>query len=935
MTNPWRLSRLSLLPLLLAGNAAFAQAENGKAARFYEDALRRYEKHDLSGAIIQLKNALQVDKSQLSVHMLLGKALLANGEAASAEIELTEALRLGVSRDEVVVPLARALVNQGKQPLLFEQRRFDVAGLSRNVQLQLLLVRASASSDIGDTRGAFKAIEDARAIDPADASVWVIEVPLRIRARQFAEATAAADQALKLAPDSSEAVYQKGSIAHVQGQIQPALSAYERALKLDSTHVEARIARVGILLDLRRDKEAQTEVKDLLTMAPFDPRVPYLDALLSERAGNNVAAKASLKKVTELLDPAPIEFVRFRPQALMLNGMAHYGLGELEKAKPYLEQAQRLQVNSPLAKLLARIYLADANPDRAAEVLEAYLKARPGDGQALLMMASTQMAQGRHARATALMQEALRTKDAPEFHMALGLSLMRSGQNTTALDELSTAFKKDPSQAYAGLALVTLYLQSGQTDKALSVANSLVKTMPQNPSALLVLGLAKARAGDLAGSRSAYEQALKLDASLIQAKLGLAHIEILSKAYDAAGKRLNDILKEDERNVDAIFEMALLNEFKGRDDEVLRWLQQAALHSKRNELRANFALIAWHLRKGENSQALEASKQMLAKAPEDVQVLLSHAGAQVANGDLVGARASLTGASRRAGFEAPTQVEIAKAQMTTKDWSGAAYSLDKALSGMPDYLPAMVLMATVELQQGDPAKSERRARQVIQAQPKLAIGYSLLADVQLRRGQMPAALDSLRRAHETQPSSETLLRLFRSLSTQDNGKKAIDLAERWIKLNPKDMLVRSALANAEARAGNYVAARRGYEAALKLRPNDAEAMNNLANVLLRQKDPGALKVAEQALALEPRNPSLIDTAGWANLVAGNKDKALQLLRDARLREPGNPEIRYHLAAALAQSGRKSEAREELENALKGNQDFESVQDAKNLLLTLK
>ena len=71
------------------------------------------------------------------------------------------------------------------------------------------------------------------------------------------------------------------------------------------------------------------------------------------------------------------------------------------------------------------------------------------------------------------------------------------------------------------------------------------------------------------------------------------------------------------------------------------------------------------------------------------------------------------------------------------------------------------------------------------------------------------------------------------------------------------------------------------------------------------------------------------------LQAGQTDRALQLLRDARLREPGNPEIRYHLAVVLAQTGRKTEAREELEAALKGNPVFESASDAQVLLKTLK
>jgi len=130
-------------------------------------------------------------------------------------------------------------------------------------------------------------------------------------------------------------------------------------------------------------------------------------------------------------------------------------------------------------------------------------------------------------------------------------------------------------------------------------------------------------------------------------------------------------------------------------------------------------------------------------------------------------------------------------------------------------------------------------------------------------------------------------------------------------------------------------ARTHYENLLKLVPSDSEVLNNLANVLLRLKDPGAIKIAEQAVAKAPNNPNAIDTLGWALFQGGQVDRALQLLRDARLRDPASPEIRYHLAAVLAQTGRKTEAREELESALKAGRTFESTAQATALLKTLK
>ena len=179
------------------------------------------------------------------------------------------------------------------------------------------------------------------------------------------------------------------------------------------------------------------------------------------------------------------------------------------------------------------------------------------------------------------------------------------------------------------------------------------------------------------------------------------------------------------------------------------------------------------------------------------------------------------------------------------------------------------------------------------------------------------------------------MKLFRNLSLQDNGKAARQLAEQWLALNPKDIAVQSAVADSHAANGNFAVARASYENILKNSPNDVDVLNNLANVLLSLKDPAAVKVAEQALSKDPKNPNVIDTLGWTLFQFGQTDRALQFLRDARLRDPGNAVMRYHLAVVLAQTGRKNEAKDELELALKGGRAFENATDAEALLKTLK
>lgn len=927
----------SLRPLvaaLLSASVCVAMAADPKASQFYEDALARYERSDFAGSIVQLKNALKIDRKMLPVQVLLGKALLANGEFVAAEVALEEAAKLGVNRAEIVVPLARAVIGQGKQAQVVDAGRFPTAALSGPVRVQLLLIQAGAFGDLGDPRQALKLVDEARALDTTNPATWLAEVPLRIRGGQLAEAKVAADKAVSLAPELADAHYQRGAVAHVSGDSKLALASYEKAIAYSKSHTEALVSRAGLLFDLGRAQEGMRDVDALLKADPREPRALYLKALQAERDGNTAATASALNQITGLLDPVPVEFLRYRPQLLMLGGLSHYGLKQFEKAKPYLEAIQRQQPNSGVSKLLAQIYLNDKNVDRAIESLDSFLKANPTDVQAVLLLASAHMAQGRYARATQLTQDALKRTDSPALRSSLGMSLVGSGKFKDAVAELELVQKQDPSNIQAGTALTTIYLQARQPTKAIRVAELLAKRHPENPGVLNLLGMSRAAGGNTAGSRQAFELAMKLAPTFSAPKIGLARLDASEGAVEAAVGRLNTVLATEERNVDALSEIGALFERRGQLSDAQRFFERADDHSGPSNLQPGLALVDFHLRHGKVDAAREALKRVSGKSPEAIPVLLASAQVAMASGDPGASKGLLTRASGLASYDVGSLLKIASLQMRVGHAAGAVHSLDKALKERPDFVPAQALMTEAEIRMGDLPKAEQRARQLVAQRPKEGIGHALLGDVLLERGQTPAALESYKRAHQIDQNSESFLRFFRAM-TRVGSTEAVARAEQWLKAHPSDIGVRRVLADSLARNGDLPAARRAYEALLKVSPNDGLALNNLANVMLIQKDPGSLQVAERAAQQLPGAPFVLGTLGWAAFKAGQPDRALQLLRDARLRDPANAETRYFLGAVLAAAGRSAEAREELQASLRDGRGAPFAKEAEQVLNTLK
>lgn len=907
-----------------------------KASQFYEDALKRYQGQDLDGATIQLKNALLADRKMLAAHLLLGKVALENSSPGAAEAAFSEALQLGASPSEVVVLLAQAMMMQGKQPSMLADERLQPAGLPAAVQADLLLARAAAQADLGENRAALASIEGARRLSPDRADSWLVEVPLRIRTQAWPEARQAAEQALRLAPQSVEALYLRATVLHGQGDLNNALTGYRDALARDPRHLEALVAYVGLAFDLDQMEPARQQLATLQKAFPKDPRGAYLRALMASHDGQTEVAQASLRSVVELLDPVPIDRIRFRPQLLMLAAMSHYALGQTDKAKPYLEYIVRQQPKSPVVKLLAQVLFDGGQIENGIQVLEGYLRHNPQDSQALSLLAIGHTAAGRHAKAMSLMQQALSARENADLRGALGLSLFRAGQLGPAQSALEAAYKRDPRNPRHAQALAMLYLRQGQGKLAVPVVQSLLAADPAQATFQHLMGMAQAAAGDAKGARQSFEAALKLDPRALEPQVSLARLEAQSGQLDAAQRRLQAVQERNENAVEPMLELARVAQLKRQPEEAARWLERAAGAAPQRDVRASFALVDVLLNQGLGARAVAAANQLVARVPEDPAALQAQALAFLSVGDMKAARPALVNAARRQVQDASLLSDIAQLQVRADDPAGAAYTLEKALQAQRDHPQALLLMASLDLRAGQLDKAEARHRQLLASRPRVAATHLLGADVAMARRDPAKALLALRKAHEVQPSTGTLMRLFIHQVQHNAAPAALTLAQTWLEKNPRDAAVRQALANQLAASGQWTAAKLQFERLIQQQPRNAQALNHYANVLLALKDlKGAMAAAERANQVLPDQALTLDTLGWVHHLSGQHDKALGLLRDARLRAPDHAEVRFHLATVLSHLGRRAEAKAEIEAALSNPAGLESVDAAKALANTLK
>lgn len=902
----------ALMVVLLAGLSepplAWADRDT-QAARFYEDALTRHERHDETGAIVQLKNALQQDPKMLPALVLLGKAYLKVGQALGAERVLAEAERLGADRSEIIVSQVEAYHLLGRNKELLE--RFLPDGLPPAVRYQVLVTRAYAQMDIGKEADAIQSANQARQIDPNKPSALVAQSMAYLSMNRFADASVMARQSVTKNPSDPSGWNMMASIAHEQGNVQEALNAYGKALTLDPGYLEALIARASLLLDMKRDKEAARDIGILKQKFGKDPRSAYLQALLAGRQGKDVEVRNALVVAAGALDALPFEAVRVRPQLLLLGGVAHYSLGQNEKAKTYLDgYLQKFPRHMGALKLRTAIMMGEKNYAEAIALLEGPASAAQDDPQALSMLATCYMALNQHAKAVALLNTAneLSGGVAPDITANFGLGLIGSGQVEQGVAQLQKAFSEDPGRSRSGVPLALMYMKQGKTQSALKIIETVVKNEPDNLTALNVLGIARGLSGDRAGARKAYEQILARNGSIAAARLNLARLDLVEGKPGQARTRLLGILKDEPSNQDAYFELAQVEMSIQRPLEAIRWLQKARSYNPQS-LGPNLMLVDLYLGLGDAGKALDIAKDVQASSLNNLQALAALGRAYLAVGNRELARQNFRTISQVAGFNADWQQRAAQLQMSAGDYEGARYSLEKALLSKPGYFPALLLRATLDRQSGNLDSAEKQARELASRYPRESAVPQLLGDIALQRGNYRdaiAAYDTAYRLNNKNPEHATSL--YRAYSLSGQRDLALQFAQSWARSLPSDATAARLLAEAYLAAGRYGDARVAYERLLTQNGNDPLALNNLANILLTLGDKGAQATAERAYKLAPQDPNIADTLGWILVKSGQAERALKFLREARIRAPGSPAIREHLAQALEVTGRTAEAR---------------------------
>lgn len=292
------------------------------------------------------------------------------------------------------------------------------------------------------------------------ADTLFIHAELARRARHFASAVRALDEALTMTPGHTRATLLRSDLHMLSGQ--PA-QALETASSLTSTQGDSASVqnRRGIALEaLDRRDEATQAFENAITLAP---RLYSARLNLARRLRADGRSEAALLAFIEAQRRAPANAAPY-----VGMGLCRLTLGDLHGATADLEKALSIEPGNPEAHI-GMGDLAAARRD-AAQAFRHYriaLRHRPDNAVALLKQGNALMLLGRHDDAADFYRKAIAA--APKLsaaHNGLGAALLATQDRQGAALALAKAADLNQSDPNPMLNLARLHRQAGDLDQA-------------------------------------------------------------------------------------------------------------------------------------------------------------------------------------------------------------------------------------------------------------------------------------------------------------------------------------------------------------------------------------------------------------------------------------------------------------------------------------
>lgn len=668
------------LLLMLLVSSACKRTPEARYARFMATGQRHFEQKDYARAILDFQNAARVSPNQAEPYYRLGLAYLETGNFRAGVGYLMKATDVDPRHVGAQLKLAQLMATSRRQDILEEAaRRARAAFAVAPEDAAVLNTLALTELRLGKTEDARHRLEEVLAKFPGELHASVALAQMKLSQRDLAGAEAVLRQAAAQAPRAPEPVLalsefyaatgkqaeaehelsralqirpdygpallrlaemrlragRKEEAAEVfrrlsassdrsyrpayalfllqEGKTAEAIAELERLHRADRADRDLRTRLVAAYLAANRGKDASAVLDEAVKRNPKDLQALLQRGALLVREGKWLEAEQDLMKVLRM-DPASAE-------AHFHMAFVRRAQGEEATAKQELTEAVRLNPVFLAARLeLASALLRERSARAALDLLEQAPPAQRSDLRFVLARNSALMALGEYARAREGVREGLAIARTSELLTQDGNLRLLAKDHSGARASLEEALERNPENLAALELLVSSFVAEKRTEMALERVRRHASAHPQSSAIRHFLGEWLLRAGRKEEARAAFAAARASDPKYLPPALRLAQMDGGEGKVDSARQILEELLRSDERNVEARALLASVEHMASNWEAAAQQYRKVLEVQPRNVLALNnlaFLLVDRLAQPDEGLQMAQKAKEL---APESLAV---------------------------------------------------------------------------------------------------------------------------------------------------------------------------------------------------------------------------------------------------------------------------------------------------------------------------
>ncbi len=925
-------SLIKVAPFLLLALAGCGLAiDNADRVARAEQALADEE---YRAAIIDAKAVLRDEPENVAARLILGRASIRSGDPVGAEYALRRAVDLGISAEDVVVDLGSALLGLGRYDAVIEEIKVGLARTEEDGR-SVNMLRGHAYLGLEKSQDARESFSSVLSSDDSDIEAQLGVASAYVQEENFIQARATLDFVSNANVDEVLPQLASAELAMHTRDWSRAELDYRRALGLaqEQTNEGAQLLALSGLgnvalaqsnVDGAREVAAQLSelAPDSLYTKELAARIAFVDQDWSVAQSN----------LQEILSQAP----EYQPAQILL-GAAHLQSGNLAQAEMYLSAVVAITpTNADARRYLAETRYRMDKSDEARETLQPLLDEDAPSTRLLGMAASISLNAGDFDYAAQYLQRAVEAEpDNVDAQMALTVAYLMAGRNDEAQQILDLVGQEggELNRLRRDVLSVISTLVQDNTEDALAGARKLASDWPDDPTALNLAGAVELSEGNHAAARANFEVSHANAPDNLMSVRYLAMVDEAQGEFVAAMDRYRSIIAERPRDVSAMLASARLSALLEDYIGAKSWLEKAIAAAGEQSLAPRLSLGRMLLTTADFEGARQAADDTLEEFADSAEAAAIRGYAQIGLDNGAAAIESFDKAIALDPGHLDYAIALARAEVELGEDDQAAKTIEEAYNSETTSVPIAVLRATQLMNAGDSGAAIKIAKDLQRALPNNPIALALEAEILVKDERLTEAVQLYDQALAIENTAEYAFRAYKIRSQMGVENRVVSLIN-YLQERPLNNEVRLVLAQAYDIDGEGEKAVAEYEKVMDVAPDNYVAANNLAWLYFIAHDVRAETVARRAYDLAPDDGSTADTLGWILINKGVGDEGLELLHKADKLTNGSPDVRYHLAVALAESGEKQRARRMLTEVLNSDLEFAGRQKAKEFLTTL-